>query len=202
MAKKKTTLTEEQQALYRREVERVNKQLYRLRIAYKDRPDKLMETAYAKMMRDIKSEFGEQKTFGRSIPENLNVFRSRLNMIRDFYSKPSATLSGLRNVYEKRAATLSEMIGQKFSADDLKNFFDTGIYKALEDRFGSAKAMKYWKTIEKQKGRIAEQLREGKKISFRGRIAKDLNVYIHQEAQSEFGVEFDELLRGYILGEE
>lgn len=192
MARKKTTLSQELQDAYKREVQRVNKQLYRLEKAYAGDPERLMETAYGTLMRDIKAEFGDQKRFGKGMPANIKEMRKRLNMIRRFYEKPSATLSGMKNVYGKRAATLSKKIGKTFTADDLKNFFDTGIFKALKDRFGSAKAMKYWKTIEVQKDRIAKQLEEGKKVTFRGRLAKDLNEY--GEA-----IGLDDMLREYLM---
>ena len=199
MAKRKTTLSDELQAQYKREVARVNKQLYRLEKAYAGNPDKLMETAYGTIQRDIKAEFGEQKRFGKAMPENLKQFRKRMNIISRFYDKPSATLSGMKNVYGKRAATLSKKLGKHFTADDLKNFFDTGIFKALTDRFGSAKAMKYWKTIEVQRDRVAKHLEEGKKVSFRGRLAKEINLFVNQEAKEMYGVEFDAMLRDYLL---
>lgn len=193
MAKRKTTLSDELQAQYKREVARVNKQLYRLEKAYAGNPDKLMETAYGTIMRDIKAEFGEQKRFGKAMPENLKQFRKRMNIISRFYDKPSATLNGMRRVYSERAATLSKKIGKTFTAEDLKDFFDSGIFSALMDRlnFGSGKAMKYWKTIEVQRERVIKQLEEGKKVTFRGRLAKDLN-------QAGEAIGLDNMLREYL----
>ena len=95
MARKKTTLSQELQDAYKREVQRVNKQLYRLEKAYAGDPERLMETAYGTLMRDIKAEFGDQKRFGKGMPANIKEMRKRLNMIRRFYEKPSDALKNL-----------------------------------------------------------------------------------------------------------
>lgn len=190
MAKKKTTLSPELQAMYKREVARVNKQLYRLEKALAGKPERLAESAYGTLMKEIKKEFGEQRRFGKGIPANVNIYHKRMNMIRRFYEKPSATLSGWRGVHQKRAETYTKKLGMNLTADDLKDFFESGLWKELLDRFGSAKAIKYWKTVEKQKDRIVQQLNEGKKVTFRGRLAKDIN---------EMGV--DDLLREYLESE-
>lgn len=187
----KTTLSKEMQSEYRRAVQRVNKQLYRLEKAYAGKPDQLQATAYSGIMRDIKKEFGDQKRFGKGMPKNMNEFRKRMNIINRFYEKPSATLSGMKNVYSKRAATLSKKLNTKLTTEDLKNFFDSGLWKALSDRFGSGKAMRYWKTIEKQKQRVVDQLNAGKKVTFRGALAKDIN---------QMGL--DSMLRDYLEGRE
>lgn len=184
----KTTLSAELQANYRREVKRVNTQLGRLEAAYKGREDKLMETAYFSIMRDIKKEFGEDRNrFRYKMPANMNQYRKRMNIIQRFYDKPTSTLTGTRNVYEKRAETLSGKLGTQVTADDLKSFFDSGLWKSLYDHFGSAKAMKYWSTIEKQKERAIQQLNAGQKVTFRGRYAGDIN---------KLGI--DSMLRDYL----
>ena len=190
MAKKKTTLSPELQSMYKREVARVNKQLYRLEKALADKPERLAESAYGTLMKEIKKQFGEQKRFGKEMPADINVFRKRMNIIKRFYEKPSATLSGWRGVHQRRAETYTHKLGINVTADDLKDFFESGLWKALLDRFGSAKAIKYWKTVEKQKDRVVQQLNEGKKVTFRGRLAKDIN---------EMGV--DSLLREYLESE-
>lgn len=183
----KTTLSAEMQKNYIRAVQRVNKQLYRLEKAYVDNPEKLMETAYSSIQRDIKAEFGDQKRFGRGMPANVNEYRKRMNIIQRFYDKPTSTLSGMKRVYEGRAKTLSAKLGVTVTADDLKAFFDSGLWKSLYDHFGSAKALKYWSTVEKQKERVIQQLNSGQKVTFRGRYAGDIN---------KLGI--DSMLRDYL----
>ena len=183
-----TTLSAELQANYRREVQRVNKQLGRLEEAYKGREDKLMETAYFSIMRDIKKEFGEDRNrFRYKMPANMNKYRKRMNIIRRFYDKPTSTLSGAKRVYEGRAETLSGKLGVNVTADDLKAFFDSGLWAALRGKYDSGKAVKYWATVEHQRDRMIQQLREGKKVTFRGRYAKDVN-----------SLGLNEMLRSYL----
>lgn len=191
MARKKTTLSDELQAQYKREVARVNKQLYRLEKHYADRPEFLAQSAYGTLMKDIKREFGEQRRFGKAMPANMAQLRKRLNMIRRFYEKPSATVAGMKKVYAKRAATFSKKFGVTITADEMKDFFENGLWQALTKEYGSAKSVKFWKTIEVQRERIMKQFEEGKKITFQGRIAADINAFVEE-------TNFDELLREYL----
>lgn len=193
---KKTTLSKARQEEYRLAVQRVNKQMRRLEKHYgMQEGSKLYSTAYVGIQKYIKKHFGEQKTFSKEMPADMNIFRSRINAIRRFYEKPSSTLSGMHTVYEKHAVTLSRIFSDsektvKITADDLKDFFDNGLWKAVEDKYGSGKTMRYWRTIERQKGRIIEQLNQGKKVTLRGKYAKDVN-----------SLGLDSMLREYLIGQ-
>ena len=163
MARRKTTLSDEQQSEYRKAVQRVNKQLYRLEKHYAQTGENLMATAYSGIMRDIKSFFGEQKRFSKSMPKTVREFQKYMNAINRFYSKPSATLSGMANVYGKRAKTWSKRMGANITADQMKNVFESGLYKELSDAFGSKTALKKLGFIQRQRERIMKQMEEGKK---------------------------------------
>lgn len=191
----KTLLSETQQREYRKAVQRVNKQLYRLEKHYTSSGENIMATAYGSLMRDIKSFFGEQKRFSKSMPKTVREFQKYMNAINRFYSKPSATLSGMANVYGKRAKTWSKRMGANITADQMKNVFESGLYKELSDAFGSKTALKKLGFIQRQRERIMKQLEEGKKISFLGTNAKELNDIVND---STFN--FDKVLRAYYEG--
>lgn len=185
---RKTTLSPAQQEEYRLAVQRINKQLRRMEKHYgMEEGSKLYSTAYASAMRDIKSEWGDQKRFGKAMPKNMNEFRKRMNMIRNFYDKPSATLSGIKTIYKKHAETMTQKFGVTITSGDLQSFFDSGVGKELFRAYGSGKAMRYWKTIVRQKDWIIKKLNEGKKVTVRGRYAKDVEA-----------LGLDDMLREYL----
>ena len=191
----KTALTPSQQAEYRRAVERVNKQLYRLEKHYAKTGENLMATAYSGVQRDIKSFFGEQKRFSKSMPATLRDYQKRMNAINRFYSKPSATITGMQNIYGKRAQSWSKIMGAKITSEQMKNVFESGLYKELTDLYGSKTALKKLGMIERQKSRIMQQMEAGKKISFLGAGAKELNEALRSEA-----FELNDVLRRYYEG--
>lgn len=195
MAKKGTALSPEQQADYRRAVSRVNKQLYRLEKHYAATGENIMATAYLGLQRDIKSFFGDQKRFSKSMPATVREYQKRMNAINRFYSKPSATISGMANIYGKRAKTWSKRMGANITADQMKNVFESGLYKELTDLYGSKTALKKLGMIERQKARIMKQIEAGQKITFLGSGARELN-----EALRDDNFALDAVLRHYYEG--
>lgn len=184
MAKKKTILSEEMQATYTREVWRVNKQLYRLEKHYAKTGENIMATAYAGIMRDIKSFFGEQKRFSKSMPSTIREYQKRMNAIKRFYDKPSSTITGMKSIYERRAEGLSTATGETITKDQLASMFETGLFKQLvKDTFGYATAMKAIGRIQRQAPRIIKDLQKGKKIVFLGRGAGELNKQLESDPE-------------------
>lgn len=195
MAKRNTKLTEEQQEHYRLEVQRINKQLYRLEKHYEETGENIYATAYVGAMRDIKAFFGDQKRFSKSMPVTVREYQKIINAINRFYAKPSATLTGMQNVYGKRAKTWSRKMGADITADQMRNVFESGLYKELTDAFGSSTALKKLGFIQRQRERILKQLAEGKKITFLGTNAKELNDVVNDPS-----FKFDPVLRRYYEG--
>ena len=191
----KTTLSPEQQATYRKAVQRVNKQLYRLEKHYAKSGENILATAYSGILRDIKSFFGDQKRFSKKMPATVREYQKLMNAINRFYAKPSATISGMANVYSKRAKTWSKQMGANITADQMRNVFESGLYKQLSDAFGSRTALKKLGFIQRQRDRILKQLEEGKKISFLGTGAKELNEIVNDP-----NFQFDSVLRRYYEG--
>lgn len=184
MAKRKTTLTDEMQATYKREVARVNKQLYRLEKHYEKTGENIMATAYKGMLRDIKALFGDQKRFSKSMPATVREYQKRINAIRRFYEKPSSTISGTRNVFQKRAESISTKSGAKVTPEQLMALFETGLFKQLvKDTFGYVTGVKAIGRIQRQGERILRDLEQGKKITFLGRGAGELNRQLEADPQ-------------------
>ena len=193
MAKKK--LTEAQKADYRRAVNRINKQLYRLEQHYAETGEDITKTAYVSVMRDIKSFFGEgKKRFSKVIPDGIRKYQKIMNAIKRFYEKPSSTISGMANVYSKRAKTWSKKMNADITADDMKDIFESGLYRELANHYGSATVLKKIGMIERQAERIKELVKQKKKIYFLGSGAKELNDDLAED------IALDSVLRRYYEG--
>ena len=176
MAKKETKLSPELQETYRREVARVNKQLYRLEKHYASTGENIMATAYAGLMRDIKAFFGEQKRFSKSMPATVREYQKRMNAIRRFYEKPTSTITGKKTVFQRRAEALSKVANAEIDPDQLAAMFETGLFRQLvKETFGYVTAVKAIGFIQRQGSRIVKDLQQGKKIVFRGKGAGKLN---------------------------
>lgn len=184
MAKRGTALSPEQQADYRREVSRVNKQLYRLEKHYEKTGGNIMATAYKGIIRDIKAMFGEQKRFSKSMPATVREYQKRMNAIRRFYEKPSSTITGAKNVFQKRAESISAKANANVTSEQLMALFETGLFKQLvKDTFGYVTGVKAIGRIQRQGERILRDLEQGKKITFLGRGAGELNRQLEADPQ-------------------
>ena len=184
MAKKGTSLSPAQQEEYRLAVQRVNKQLYRLEKHYAATGENIMATAYKGILRDIKSFFGDQKRFSKSMPATVREYQKRMNAINRFYAKPSSTISGTKNVFQKRAESLSVKANAKISKEQLMALFETGLFKQLvKDTFGYVTGVKAIGRIQRQGERILKDLEQGKKITFLGRGAGELNRQLEADPQ-------------------
>ena len=184
MAKKKTSLSPELQATYKREVARVNKQLYRLEKHYEKTGENIMATAYAGLMRDIKSFFGDQKRFSKAMPATVREYQKRMNAIRRFYEKPTSTITGKKTVFERRAEGLSRATGSNIDPEQLAAMFETGLFRQLvKETFGYVSAKKAIGFIQRQSERIAKDLQQGKKIVFRGRGAGVMNTKLEEDPE-------------------
>ena len=177
-------LTEAQEADYKRAVARVNKQLYRLEQYYAKTGGNIMATAYKGIMRDIKSFFGDQKRFSKTMPKTVREYQKYMNAIRRFYEKPSSTISGAKNVFQKRAESLSTKAKVKITPEQLMALFETGLFKQLvKDTFGYVTGVKAIARIQRQGERILKDLEQGKKITFLGRGAGELNRQLEADPQ-------------------
>ena len=194
-ANKQTTLTVEQQKEYFRAVERVNKQMQRLEKYEKTHGGKITQYAYRVLQADIKQFFGEgKKRFSRTdVPRDYRSFIARMNAIESFYKMPTSTISGNKKIYEKRAVTLSGKMGVEISGDQLRKVFESGLFDALIEHYGSATTLRAVGEIETQKEDLLEQLKKGEGITFSGDVLERLN-------EEELSQEFNDILSNYLKG--
>ena len=170
---------------YEREVGRFNAQLRNLQRAVKTgKADaSILNYAYRQARIDVARAVG-QKTLPQKAPTNLREYQQRMNIIKRFYDKPTATLTGIKQVYGKRANTISEKLGFKVTSDDLRNIMETGLYDALSKSYGSSTAWKMLARIKQQKEQIKEQIEQGRKIHFTGLYGRRLDTFAQENGAS------------------
>ena len=151
---------------YSRQVERVNRQLRRLRKAAAG-GRKVLNYAYKGIMLDIKEIYGEERlNFSTKIPSTVDEYRSAMNAIKRFYDRPTSTLSGFRQIYKNRAETLTEKYGVKFTADELMKIFESGLWDAISEYYGSETTMEMVIEVKTKADEIKKKLSAGEKINW------------------------------------
>ena len=151
---------------YRRAVERVNKQLYRLeKASAKEGYRGILDYAYRNAMRDIQA-MGGGKRFSKSMPQTMREYRKRMNAIRRFEEKPTSKLTGVKNIYEKRAGTFSRKAGTDIGWEGMAKIFESGLWESLVNRFESKTAQKMIGRIQKDADKLKEQMARGEAIQF------------------------------------
>ena len=151
---------------YRRAVERVNKQLYRLeKASAKEGYRGILDYAYRNAMRDIQA-MGGGKRFSKSMPQTMREYRKRMNAIRRFEEKPTSKLTGVKNIYEKRAGTFSKKAGTDIGWEGMAKIFESGLWESLVNRFESKTAQKMIGRIQKDADKLKEQMARGEALQF------------------------------------
>ena len=159
-------ISPELQKEYRRAVERVNKQLYRLeKASAREGYTGILDYAYRNAMRDIKA-MGGGKRFSKSVPQTMREYRKRMNAIERFESKPPSKLTGVKNIYEKRAETFSKKAGTDINWEGMAKIFESGLWESLVNRFESKTAQKMIGRIQKDAEKLREQMKAGEVLQF------------------------------------
>ena len=143
---------------------------------------KVLSYAYAGAMEDIKAMQGRKKSgeyytrFKKKTPGVSNrELQKRINIIRDFMHKPSATPGGIKNIYRKRANTINEEYGTNIDWQDLADIFESGLYDSLYGFFGESKiVMKAIATIDRSAADLRKMFEENKDLHFSGELGPDL----------------------------
>lgn len=166
---------------YVKQVNRINKQLQRLekRATSKTKyapsmgGNKILNYAYRGAMIDIKELFGEttaggkqRKRFSKALPANVAEYQAVMNAIKSFYDKPTSTLTGIAKVYKRRAKALSQKYNIDITADELADIFDSGLWDAIANNYGSETTMEMVIEVREKSQEIKEKLKRGEAIEW------------------------------------
>lgn len=173
MAKAKTTLSADEQAQYRKMMQRVNKRITRLHTeAKKAGYEEITNYAYKGFSRELQG-MGMGKYMSKSMPENRREFRKRMSAMNRFISAPTSSVGGVKKMYEKRAKTMSMKLGLDLNWKDLAKVFETGLWESLDEAgYGSKSIFKVVAEIHEERDKLREKLKAGETIQFNGEMQK------------------------------
>ena len=135
---------------------RANKRLARL-----EKAGMTTGSAYKSAMR-ITSKYGTPggKRFSAAVPKNTRTLKARMNEIRSFLEDVTSTPTGVRSVGEKIGSSLSDKYGLELDPEQIKATFEGALWSKLNNRYGSATAVKILASLQKSNGSVKDMLKD------------------------------------------
>lgn len=159
--------------VYRTLAKSADQRLVRLeKYAEEENMGNAKQWAYARAMRDIEAwSKGESNRFNTAPPAKKQSLLAKIKDIENFLEKPSSTKQGIKKIYMERAAKVNEEYGTDFTWEDIGDFYESAMYKKLDESFASD-------TITETIGNLNEAKDEIKKIfnsldKIKGKKAKE-----------------------------
>lgn len=157
---------------YRRLAKRADQRLVRLEgYAYRSGFRGVLQFAYRKAMRDIRSSSGsEAKRFNTAPPKNTNQLKAKIADIKKFLEsdtstlKPTKTSRGVLSVYKKRVDTINQKYGTDFTWQSMAKFFDSGINSKLDSQLDSETKMEVIASIHANKKSIEKAIKDNENV--------------------------------------
>lgn len=156
---------------YRKLAKRADQRLVRLEALSRTKKyENVLKYGYSVAAKNIES-YGVVKNrprFNTKPPENSNTLQAKINDIKHFLESISSTKKGIVSVYEKRAETLNKNMGlkgdDKFTWQELADFFQSKSYEKLASSFGSKTVFDTIGSIKKNLPEIAKAIKNNQKI--------------------------------------
>lgn len=156
---------------YRKLAKRADQRLVRLEVLSKSsKYENVLKYAYRLAVKNIES-YGSVKNkprFNTKPPENSNTLQAKINDIKHFLDSISSTKKGIVSVYEKRAEILNKKMelkeDDKFTWQELADFFQSKSYEKLAASFGSKTVFDTIGQIKKNLPEIAKAIKDNQKI--------------------------------------
>ena len=180
-----TTKYEELLKEYRKLAKRADQRLVRIEKEYSKRKgyEEITQYAYRVAMRDIKSWSGEgSRRFNTAPPKNTNALKAKIADMKKFLEAPSSTLSGVKKIYDKRAATINKKFGTDFSSAELKEFFDSALWKKLDAQYYGDVSLRAAGVIQSNQDEIKKAIAEHETIHIQIIEHTDDNGNVTQES--------------------
>lgn len=137
---------------YRRLAKTADQRLVRLEsYAHDTHFNSIKRWAYNVAKNDVKRWSGasDQPRFNTKPPENAEDLLAKISDIRKFLEMKTSTKAGVKAFYVQRAKTINKNYGTSFSWEQLANYYESGLNKVWDDKFGSKTALKMIGKIQK-----------------------------------------------------
>lgn len=186
---------------YRKLAKRADQRLVRLEsLSRQEKYENVLKYAYRVAAKNIES-YGTVKNrprFNTKPPKNSNTLQAKINDIKQFLESVSSTKKGIVSVYEKRAETLNKTMGlkgdDKFTWQELADFFQSKSYEKLASSFGSKTVFDTIGKIKKNLPEIAKAIKDNQKIKVADwKVNGTINKMIaeHDLRLEDFGLKDD-----------
>lgn len=186
---------------YRKLAKRADQRLVRLEALSRNKKyENVLKYAYAVAAKNIES-YGALKNrprFNTNPPENSNTLQAKINDIKHFLDSVSSTKKGIVSVYEKRADVINKTMGldgnDKFTWQELADFFQSKSYEKLASAFGSKTVFDTIGSIKKNLTEIAKAIKNNQKIKVADwKVNNTINKMIaeHDLILEDFGLKDD-----------
>ena len=184
---------DELEKVYRTLAKSADQRLVRLeKYSQEEGYENIKEWAYARAMHDIKQWSGkEADRFNTKPPASKTDLLSKIQDIRTFLESKTSTKQGITSVYKKRADSLNKTMRADYGDDwedvnwkDMAQYFDSALYKKLNEKYGSDLIMLVMSTVKKDRKKIAEDIKQN----------KDIHLKLDDE---EAQVKLDDIINAY-----
>ena len=169
MARKKNTkLNDEMLKEYITLSKRADQRMVRLeRLSKKDSIyEGAKAYAYKRAQSDLSRWAGRTKVDSNK-PLRFNVkvssqkeLEMRLKDVKRFLESPTSTPKGIKAKYNKTVKTIKEKYGVDMTPEQLANYFESGIAKKFDEKYGSKTALKSLGIIQKSKAQTTQELKK------------------------------------------
>ena len=189
------------EAVYRTLAKSADQRLVRLE-KYKDQEDygNAMQWAYRRAMRDIRSWGGEEATrFNIKAPDSVAGLKAKIEDIKTFLKSQSSTKKGLAQINQKRVDKINELYSTDFTVKDVKNFFESNLWKELSDdaSYGSENAARVIGQIKRNKKAVVKAIEKSKKAVVQ--VPDKMIKSLVEKAIKAHGPELKKFLEGEAL---
>ena len=84
----------------------------------------------------------------------------RLKDVKRFLESPTSTPKGIKAKYNKTVKTIKERYDVDMTPEQLANYFESGIAKKFDEKYGSKTALKSLGIIQKSKAQTTQELKK------------------------------------------
>ena len=178
------------EAVYRTLAKAADQRLVRLEgYAYEENMKNATRWAYARAQFDIKQWSGEgAKRFNTAPPTSDTHLEHKIADIKRFLQSESSTKKGIIGTLQKRADTLNQKYHTNFRWDEVGRFFNSKLYKKLEDINGSKTILKILAVLHEKKNDVIKAIKDNneRELDLSDQDLVDIKV---AETIAEYGAE-------------
>ena len=171
---------------YRKLAKRADQRLVRLeKYSQQDKYSNILQYAYARAQRDIRSWSGENATrFNTKPPSNINSLQGKINDIKTFLQSASSSIKptqdnavyndkgqiiggGIDLTYQKRADTLNQKYGTDVTWENVGSIFESTLYKKLSKKYSSKTAVRIIGKLQGNEKRVVKSFKKHEPVNVR-----------------------------------